>query len=314
MPKTAKGAANYILPLYMNGLSGRMLRMPPPRGKKREIMFVYGHHSSLERWYGVALYLNKYAGVTVPDLPGFGGMEPFYKIGEKASLDNMADYLASFIKLRYKNKKFSIVGMSLGFVIITRMLQKYPELTPKIDLLLSQSGFTHKDDFRLSKFNFFVFRWSASILSHKIPAAFVQHVVFNSFFIKLGYSILEPRLIDKKHSKIQDADEAQRKERIDFEIELWKINEARTYASTGVAMFTLDLTKERVNLPVYHVSVDVDRYFDEVRVEEHMRLIYKDFKSYKAKATAHAPSIIASEKEAAPFVPPQIRNILKKGN
>ena len=61
MTKNAtNNAADYIYPLKMNGLRGRMLRMPPPAGKKREILYVYGHHSSLERWWGLVQELNQY--------------------------------------------------------------------------------------------------------------------------------------------------------------------------------------------------------------------------------------------------------------
>ncbi len=129
--------ADYILPLNINGLQGRMLRLPSTGRKKREIMYIYGHHSSLERNFGVAEYLNKYGSVTVPDLPGFGGMDSFYKISKEPTLDNMADYLASFIKLRYKKQKFTLTGLSLGFMIITRMLQRYPEIAKQVDVLVS---------------------------------------------------------------------------------------------------------------------------------------------------------------------------------
>src|SRR5438876_991720 len=112
MAKTSK-AADFIVPLDMNGLSGRMLHMPAPKGKSGEALFVYGQHSSLERWWGLMQYMNRYAGVTAPDLPGIGGMESFYKIGKKPTVDNFADYLAAFVKLRYKNKKVIIIGMSL---------------------------------------------------------------------------------------------------------------------------------------------------------------------------------------------------------
>ena len=124
MSKTAgKVPADYILPLHMNGLSGRMLRIEPPKNTKLEILFIYGHHASLERYFGVGELMNRHGGLTVPDLPGFGGMDPFYKIGEKPTLDNYADYLASIINLRFKNKRFIVAGYSLGVVIITRMLQ-----------------------------------------------------------------------------------------------------------------------------------------------------------------------------------------------
>lgn len=124
MGKTGQSPDEYIEPLNMNGLQGRVLHMPAPKGRDKEILFVYGHHSSLERWFGLMQNLNRYAAVTMPDLPGFGGMDSFYKLGETATIDNLADYLASFIKMRYKRRKVIIVGMSFGFVVATRMLQR----------------------------------------------------------------------------------------------------------------------------------------------------------------------------------------------
>ena len=92
--------AENVVALNMNGLRGRMLSLPAKKNKKREIMLVYGHHSSLERMYGLAEVLNDYGSVTLPDLPGFGGMDSFYKIHEKPDMDTMADYLATFVKMR----------------------------------------------------------------------------------------------------------------------------------------------------------------------------------------------------------------------
>src|SRR5262245_54981731 len=102
MAKTSDSPADYIAPLYINGMSGRMLRMPAPAKRNREILFVYGHHSTLERWWGLIQDLNQYGAVTVPDLPGFGGMDSLYGIGKTPDLDTMADYLAAFVKLHYK--------------------------------------------------------------------------------------------------------------------------------------------------------------------------------------------------------------------
>src|SRR4051812_40524605 len=110
--QTSKEPAEFIKPLYINELQGRMLHMPAPKGKKREILFVYGHHSSLERWWGLMQDLNQYGAVTMPDLPGFGGMEDLYKIGKKPDVDTLADYLATFIRMRYKRKKVTIAGLS----------------------------------------------------------------------------------------------------------------------------------------------------------------------------------------------------------
>src|SRR3712207_1180020 len=100
MAKITRDPADYIEPLNINRLEGRMLRLPAPDTKQaagREILFVYGHHSSLERWWGLIQALNRYGAVTMPDLPGFGGMDSFYKIGKKPTIDNLADYVAAFI-------------------------------------------------------------------------------------------------------------------------------------------------------------------------------------------------------------------------
>jgi pimeloyl-ACP methyl ester carboxylesterase len=126
--KNQTNPAECIEPLHINGMRGRMLHLPAKNKNKREILVIYGHHSLLERWWGLVQNFNDFGGVTMPDLPGFGGMESFHKIGKQATLDNYADYMAAFIKLRYRRKKVSIVGISFGFLVATRMLQRYPEL------------------------------------------------------------------------------------------------------------------------------------------------------------------------------------------
>src|SRR3954467_13947355 len=128
MAKRKIGAADYILPLNINGLQGRMLRAPSNTNKKREILLVYGHHAALERWWSLVENLVQYGNVTMPDLPGFGGMESFSKINTKPTIDNFADYLAAFVKLRYQRKRVTIYAISYGFVVVTRMLQRYPEI------------------------------------------------------------------------------------------------------------------------------------------------------------------------------------------
>jgi pimeloyl-ACP methyl ester carboxylesterase len=309
MPKKPANMAEYLLPLYINGLSGRMLRIPPPKNKKREILFIYGHHTSLERVFGAAEMLNRFGGVTIPDLPGFGGMEPFYKIGEKPTLDNMADYLAAFVKLRYRNRRFTIAGASLGFIIVTRMLQKYPEIAKKVDLVVSIAGFTNKNDFIFKRRNFIILRTMAWIFSNRLPAAFAKYVIFRAHFIRMGYKIGETISFNAKLATINEKD---REERIKFEIYLWQSNDIRTYCDMTLTMFSLNLSGRYVQLPVHHVAIADDHYFDNVKVEQHMRTIYSDFISYVAKAPSHSPSVVATAEEASLFVPPALEKLLRK--
>jgi pimeloyl-ACP methyl ester carboxylesterase len=312
MPAQKRDMADHTLPLNINGLQGRMLRLPGSRRKKREFLFVYGHHTSLERVQGVAEFLNRYGPVTIPDLPGFGGMEPFYKIAQKPTLDTMADYLAAFIKLRYRNKRFTIVASSLGVAIVTRMLQKYPDIAKKIDAFASVAGFAHKDDFLFKKRNYWLMRRCASFFRHYLPAQFLHYIIFRKSIINFGYNFFEKIFIDKKSSKIQEVDAAERKKRIDFEVHLWQCNDVRTYMEMALAMLKLDLTHQHVDLDIYHVSIDDDRYFNNTQVEAHMRMIFRNFYLIPAKGVKHAPSVVATAKDAAPFVPMTLREVFKR--
>lgn len=302
MPKKEVKAEDFIVPLNMNGLQGRMLRLPAPKGENREILFIYGQHSSLERWWGLAQELNKLGALTMPDLPGLGGMTSLYKLGQQPDIDNMADYLAAFIKLKYRNKKVMIVGMSLGFVIVTRMLQKYPELTKKVDKLISVVGFAHKDDFVFSKRRKRIYKLGSKVFSRRIPAFIIRYTALQPFFLNRAYH--KTHNAKEKFANIS-GDEFRRT--MDMEIQLWHINDIRTQFKHNVEMFELDNTGRRINLPVYHVASRKDRYFDNVRVEEHMRRIFSDFKIYYMKSHNHAPTIITNARDAAPFIPRALR-------
>jgi len=306
MVKTAPNPADYIVPLNMNGLQGRMLHMKAPKNRNREILFIYGHHSSLERWFGLMQNLNRYGAVTMPDLPGFGGMDSLYKIGEEPSLDRLADYLASFIKLRYKRKRVTIAGMSLGFVIVTRMLQRYPDLVKRVDMLVSLAGFAHHDDFTFSKRRRLAYTVAAKVLSWPVTSSFFRHVVLHPYFIKTMYS----RTHNAKN-KFQGLVGEELEEMLNFEVGLWHDNDVRTHMRTNYEFLKLDNCKVKVDLPVYHVAVKNDQYFDNRIVEQHFRVIFSDFHELAVLSVKnHAPSVLADAKAAAPFVPPKLRRVL----
>lgn len=299
--------ADFIVPLNINGLQGRMLRMPAPKGKKREMLFVYGHHSSIERWWGLIQDLNQYGAVTVPDLPGFGGMESLYKIGRKPDIDTLADYLATFIKLRYKRKRVTIAGLSFGFVVATRMLQRYPDLVKKVDLLVSVVGFSHKDDFSFSKRRWTFYRYAAAAASHRIPAFLFRVIALNPVMLRLAYH----RTNNAKH-KFEGLTKQELKEMMDFEIHLWHCNDIRTHAYTLKQFLMLDNCNQRVEMPIWHVAVAADNYFDKHRVVQHLNVIFKDVHVVDAEMSNHAPSIMATAEEAAPIIPKQLRRVLAR--
>lgn len=300
-----KTFSDHIVPLEINGLNGRMLRMPAPQGRKREILLIYGHHASLERMQGFAELLNDYGGVTMADLPGFGGMESFYKIGQKPDLDTMADYLAAFIKLRYRNRRFTMIGLSYGFLVATRMLQRYPDIAKKVDLLVSAVGFTHRDEFTFSKPRYNMYLYGARFFSRRVPSWFFRNLALHPLVIRTVYT----RTHNAKH-KFKDLTPALRKRAVDFEVHLWRINDIRTHMATAVSLLTVDNCQKRIDLPICHLSVKKDNYFDNRIVEQHMQVIFSSLVSIPLNMDAHSASVIASKKESAPLVPPKLRSLL----
>jgi pimeloyl-ACP methyl ester carboxylesterase len=300
-----KSPADYITPLYINGLQGRMLHMPAPKDKQREILFVYGHHASLERYWGIMEDLNDYGAVTMPDLPGFGGMDSFYKVGKQPTLDNFADYMATFVKLRFRRKRLTVVGFSLGFVIVTRMLQRYPDLAEKVDLLVSAVGFTHHEDFSFTPVRKRFYLTAARLFSHRMPAVAFKNIALHPTVLRVAYS----KTYNAKE-KFADLDREKHKAIMNFEIHLWHCNDVRTRMVTVIEMLTVDNCHQQVKLPVWHIAVDADRYFDNHRVEQHMRVIFEDFHAVKSKMENHGPSVILTKAEARPFMPAKIRQLL----
>lgn len=303
--KISSDAADYIQPLVINRLEGRVMRLPAPNSKRtREILLLYGSHSSLERMFALATELNKYGSITMPDWPGFGGMDSFFKIGKKPDIDTMADYLAAFVKMRYRRRRFTIVGMSYGFTVATRMVQRYPDLAAKVDFVVSIVGFARHDDFKISKRNLIPMKIGTRVLMYRLPSMLAKAVVKGPT-IDMTYKLLADR-----HAKMKDADPAERARRINFEKVLWRINDLRTYFYTGDSMLNLDLCDMQTPLPVYHVAVRNDQYFDNKLVEQHLAVIYASVTVLDIKLDAHMPTIVATPKEVAPFIPTKLRRLL----
>jgi pimeloyl-ACP methyl ester carboxylesterase len=315
MAKPTPNAKDYIQPLNMNGLMGRMLHLPATaskNGKKpnREILVLYGHHALLERWWGLIQNFNAYGSVTMPDLPGFGGMDSFDKIGKKPTIDNFADYLASFIKLRYKRRRISIVGISFGFVVATRMLQRYPDLAKKVDIVVSAAGFAHHDDFRFTRQRMLFYRAATKVFSWRFPAWVWRHTALSPWVLHKAYAHTH----NAKHKFAEVAALPEKFEAMmEVEIDLWHMNDVRTHFATTHEFLRLDNCKGRhIPLPVWHVYTVNDQYFDVAVVEQHLKVIFDHYEGAPAKMKNHVVSVIADKKETAPFIPQKLRRYLSQ--
>lgn len=300
-----KSPADYIVPLDINGLEGRMLCVPAYTKYKRDILLIYGHHAMLERWWGLVQNLNQYGTVTMPDLPGFGGMDSFYKIDKKPTIDLYADYLAAFIKMKYKRKQITIVAISFGFVVVTRMLQKYPELTTKVNLLVSIVGFVHKDDFLLKPRTRRIYSYLARLFATRPVSLFIRYCCLNKFVLTTLYS----KLPNSKRRMIEVTKE-EFKVTMDFEVLIWQSNDVRTHWMTTSEFLKLDNCQKQINLPIYHVVSRQDHYFNNELVKQHMLIVFTRYKRFIANSKAHTPSILADKKDSSVLVPTGLRKIL----
>lgn len=305
--KVTKNPVDYIVPLNLNGLDGRMLRVPGPAKRQREILLLYGHHAMLERWWALVENLQLYGNVTMPDLPGFGGMDSFMKIGRKPTIDAYADYLAAFVKLRYKRKKVTIVAISFGFVAVTRMLQKYPELTKKVDILVSLVGFMHKDDFVYSPRQRRLFISLARLFATRPVALGIRYVGLNRPVLRYFYA----RLPNSKRRMIEVGPE-EFEATMDFEVKIWQANDVRTHWLTTAEFLGLDNCQAKVALPIYHVCSTTDHYFNNEIVKQHMLVVFEKYQRFNATSKAHTPPILADKKAAGVMLPPGLRRLLRK--
>lgn len=299
--------ADYIQPLDMNGLQGRMAYLPPPPRHQREILVLYGHHGLIERWWGLLENFNAFGAVTMPDLPGFGGMDSFRKIGKQPTIDNFADYLAAFVKMRYKNRRVTIAAISFSFVVVTRMLQRYPELADKVDAVISIAGFMHRDDFLFKPRNRKHMAFWTGVFAHQPIPFIIRYGFLNKFVISQGY--LRIGAGKRRFLEMQPEDF---KETMDFEVKLWQVNDVRTHWATTSEFLKIDNCTQPIKLPVWHVAATHDHYFNNDIVEQHMRVVFSDYKRFIMKSKAHVPSVLAGKKELGVMVPPDLRRYLRR--
>jgi pimeloyl-ACP methyl ester carboxylesterase len=305
MKSAPKSPDEFIVPLNINGLEGRMLRLPASKKKSKEILLIYGHHAMIERWWGLAENLAEFGNVTMPDLPGFGGMDSLNKVGKRPDIDAFADYLVAFIKLRYKNKRVTIYAISYGFVVVTRMLQRYPEVAKKIDLLVSFAGFMHYDDILYGSVKKRIYRRIARALATRPAAAFIGRVGYSRPILTTLYKSFpnsRRRMIEISPEEFSLS--------IDFEQVLWRSNDVRTHWLTTSEILMVDNITKHVALPVVHIVSKKDHYLNNIVVEQHMRQVFSGYLRYTARTKAHVPSVLADKKAMSVMIPNGLRKHL----
>lgn len=291
-----------IEPLEVSGLSGRILEFSPAKkaDDHRIIILVYGQHASLERVFGIAEYLSQFGRVLVPDLPGFGGMTTWRRTGQKPTFENYAEYLGSFIDQKVGSKKsLQIVGMSFGFWVITRLFQLRPDLAKRCRLVASLVGFV---DGQSMKFGFrqrHFYLKTTWLIQNPALAWVFNRICLPPPLLKFVYS--KTPLWKGKLSGVSPAD---KKTLVDFEVNLWQINDTATWASTARQMMTKNLKGQpSIKTTLLHIATDNDQYIDPQKNQIDLEQVYGRVDIVTVKTPAHAPPVIADAKQVAKLLP-----------
>jgi|AntRauTorcE11897_2_1112592.scaffolds.fasta_scaffold26105_2 hypothetical protein len=300
--------SEFINAITIDGINGRYAQIPAKSAKNTaQILLLYGHHSSLERMYSTGQYLSRFGTVTILDMPGFGGMDSFYKVGQKPNLDNYANYLTKAIPQIFGSKtQFSTVCMSLSFMMFTRALQLDPQLAKQTKKFIGFVGFLGKSGFRYKPFKHSLFSSLTWLISLPVVTALAKLLLFNKYllpiWLKLFY-LLNPNY--KAASKFKQENVQA------MEKDLWLKNDLRTHFSTVYMMLNARLPVTPVNQSVINIMVEHDQYFDHQKVAKSMEDIFTSYKPLKANIDAHAPSVVSLEEEVANLMPKSLKKELE---
>ena len=300
----------YLSELEVDGLHGRLWRAPALDDKIQNhlIIVIYGHHSSLERSAGLVQYLRRFGQVMMPDLPGFGGMDSFYRRPAQPSIDNYAHYLEKFLADHCKEgQTFSIFGFSFGLLVVTRLLQLYPSRRKKVRLLCSLAGFLDGRSLNFSAARRFWCLRAVALIKTRPGSFCFRHLLLNGWVLRRFYS----RILSAR-GRFAHYPPNRRQELMEVEIELWRINEVRTWAFTAEAMIKGDLTSPPVGLNLYHLFAEEDHFLNNRHNNRQLRLVYNEVKLFEIDLANHAPTVVASPDEVEALMPPSLAAALRK--
>ncbi len=292
MSKKFVNPSIYISPFNVNGLEGRILQIGSQIKKsKNEILIVYGLNSNLEKWWGLVVAFSKFGNVTMADLPGMGGMDSFYEIGKMPNIENMSDYIASIVKLKYRRKKLTIIGIDFGFVLITRMLQKYPEILPRINLVISINGYAHHDDLRLKRISY---------LKNMLVSSRPYSKIASRYFTSERY-LSAKHIVDKDNYFLYR-----------FKIDLDKETDYRTQQYLKYELSNLDNCKKSIDSVFWDLNYGPKtNEIDYHSKEQHLKIIFKNYNHQSTKNNKKPDFILKDEKTAIKILPPKLRQQLK---
>ncbi len=294
---------NHIDSIYLNGLDGRFIYYPSKQNPRNNILVVYDIDSNIEKWWGLVIALSRFGNVTMMDLPGIGGMDNFYKIKKLPSMINYGNYLASFIKLRFRRKRLHLIGIGYGVAIITAMLQQNDDLVGKIISVNSINGYIHHDDFIVSKFNKFM-----TLINYYLFCKLPLSSLIKPFTLSRSY--LRDKYTSSINSKLVKELGKNFIEKFIYDLE--KEADLRTRLFIYKDLLSLDLCKKQLNIPFKQINLGLSNTkLANKFAEQHFKIAYRDYKFLPSKLVRKVPLVLNDPKVALKMIPNRLRNDLK---
>ena len=289
----------YIMPLNVNSLRGNLYYKKNYSITSKHLLYIPDLRSDIHTNFNVLQTLSAYGSVTAIDLPGIGGMESFYKIDRKPTIENYADYLSSLIRLRYKNKNIILVGQGFGFIVLTRMLQKNPNIAKQVRLVIAIDGIARFDDLSIDKKTRIYYRFIG--LLHIIAQLLVS--------IGLKYHFLEKGIFNRSNKKdlFQNLLSTDTK----FANKSLHSNDLAThlYLLRRISMFD-NCTSEQLDIPLWNIILD-DSSIDKEVNEQHLRIIYKRYYQSTPKIKYY-DLFVVNDKLMSSFINSKLKRLLAR--
>jgi pimeloyl-ACP methyl ester carboxylesterase len=258
-----RSVAEHTISVNLAGLDNQILYIPGSAQKNHNILFVYGHFGTIANYFSLANDLSKYGNITVAELPGFNNHQSLYKIHDKPTIDELAEYLATIVNYRFRKSKLTIVGVGFGIVIVTRMLQRHASLARKVNIVISIDGMAHHDDLiSLSRHQLRGYAMLLRILSWRPAAQLLKNTNLPDVLLEKIYGI-RPKKSKKNNVKQRLMD--------------WRVHDFRTYMRTMYELLRLDNCQKSINVKFAQVWSGTLNCLDREVTDQHLQVIFDDF-------------------------------------
>jgi pimeloyl-ACP methyl ester carboxylesterase len=226
--------------------------------KKPPIILIHGLRGDHHGLLAIAKGLEKHGyEVLAPDLPGSGDRADI----TNKSLDTYADWLHDYVKKCAK--KPYVIGHSMGSIIVSHYLEKYPDDTQKKVVLLSPI-FRTKAGQKSSNFLYGLASGALHILPKRPRYKFMKSKAVSfciSHFLTADKS--QQKAIDQLHYKYSGRFASADSLLVDMKISMK--NQTKTPANKQVLYVIGE--KDRLTKAVYAESIAAEQHADFVKIE-----------------------------------------------